>query len=114
MIKLKTIAMYCAVSGLFGCATTPKNEACYEACKNEAEAISTSIIRGEKGPFAKTSDEMSDAKHGLYRKIIYQYPDASGKYEVYGSFIDEGDKKHTYTKTIRPYNKPIKVEQVRE
>ena len=110
MLTYKKLTMICALGGLFGCATTPKNEACYEACKNEAEAISASIIRGEKGKLAKTSEEMSDAKHGLYRKIIYQYPDKSGKYEVYGCFTDEGDKKHIYTKTLRPYKKPLERE----
>lgn len=110
MLKYKTLATLCAVAGLFGCTTSPKNEACYEECRKEAETISASIIRGEKGPLAKTSDEMNDAKYGFFRKIIYQYPDKSGKYEVYGCFTDEGDKKHTYTKTLRPYKKPLERE----
>ena len=110
MINSRMFAMYLAVGGLFGCTTAPKNEACYESCKNEAEAISASIIRGEKGPLAKTSDEMNDAKYGFFRKIIYQYPDKSGKYEVYGCFTDEGDKKHIYTKTLIPYKKPLERE----
>ena len=110
MLTYKKLTMICALGGLFGCATTPKNEACYEACRSEAEAIHKSIIRGEKGKFAKTSDEVNEAKQGVYRKIIYQYPDESGKYEVYGCFTDEGDKRHTYIKTVRPYSRALERE----